>query len=145
MTRAALTVMRLRNADQYVQPGLALVGDAAHGIHPLAGQGVNLGFLDAATLVDVLLDAKRAERPLGSMIVLRRYERARKGNNMAMLGAMDFFKRLFSNTNPLLGLVRNIGLTMADLSGPAKQLTIRRALGLVGELPPLCRRRYPSE
>jgi 2-octaprenylphenol hydroxylase len=137
--------LRLRNADQYVQPGLALVGDAAHGIHPLAGQGVNLGFLDAATLVNVLLEARRDGRALGGMAVLRRYERARKGNNVAMLGAMDFFKRLFSNTNPLLGLVRNLGLTLADLSGPAKQLTIRRALGLVGELPPLCRRRYPSE
>lgn len=132
--------LRLRNADHYVQPGLALVGDAAHGIHPLAGQGVNLGFLDMAALVDVLVEARGTGRPLGSMATLRRYERARKGANIAMLGAMDAFKRLFSNRNIPLGLLRNLGLALADRSGPLKGLIIRRALGLIGELPTLARR-----
>ncbi|MCG8426976.1 MAG: UbiH/UbiF/VisC/COQ6 family ubiquinone biosynthesis hydroxylase [Chromatiales bacterium] len=132
--------LRLRNADHYVKPGLALVGDAAHGIHPLAGQGVNLGFLDAAALVDVLVEAREHGRALSSMATLRRYERARKGANIAMLGAMDGFKRLFSNRNLPLALLRNLGLSLADAAGPIKQLITRRALGLVGELPKLARR-----
>jgi 2-octaprenylphenol hydroxylase len=132
--------LRLRNADHYVKPGLALVGDAAHGIHPLAGQGVNLGFLDAAALVDVLVDARQQGRALGSLACLRRYERARKGADVAMLGAMDAFKRLFSNENRPLALLRNLALNLADASGPLKLLVIKRALGLLGELPSLARR-----
>ncbi len=134
--------LRLRHADHYVLPGLALVGDAAHGIHPLAGQGVNLGLLDAAALVDVLLAARQAGRALGSMATLRRYERARKGANMEMLAAMDLFKRLFSNKNPPLTLARNLGLGLADASGPLKRLVVRRAMGLIGELPTLARPRF---
>ena len=134
--------LKLRNADHYVKPGLALVGDAAHGIHPLAGQGVNLGFLDAATLVDVLCEARSHGRALGSMATLRRYERARKGANIAMLGAMDAFKRLFSNENRPLTLMRNLGLSLMDASGPVKRVIVRRALGLFGELPTLVQRRY---
>ncbi|MET0023340.1 MAG: UbiH/UbiF/VisC/COQ6 family ubiquinone biosynthesis hydroxylase [Sedimenticola sp.] len=134
--------LKLRNADEYVRAGLALVGDAAHGIHPLAGQGVNLGFLDMAQLVDVLLEARKSGRELGSMATLRRYERARKGANMGMLGAMDMFKRLFSNRNRPLTLARNLGLSLANGAGPLKHLIIRRALGLVGELPSLARRRW---
>jgi 2-octaprenylphenol hydroxylase len=126
----AVFPLRLRHADRYVLPGLALVGDAAHGIHPLAGQGVNLGFLDAAELLKVLVAAREAGRPLGSMATLRRYERARKGANMAMLGAMDLFKRLFSNHNRPLALARNLGLDLADASGPLKRMAIRRAMGI---------------
>ncbi len=133
--------LRLRNADHYVQPGLALVGDAAHGIHPLAGQGVNLGFLDAAELVDVLVAARRAGRPLGGMPTLRRYERARRSADMEMLALMDLFKRLFSNDLPPLRLLRNLGLRLADASGPLKGLLVRRAMGLAGELPSLARYR----
>lgn len=133
--------LRLRNADHYVLPGLALIGDAAHGIHPLAGQGVNLGLLDAAELAEVLVEARRAHRPLGSLKTLRRYERARKGANIAMLGAMDLFKRLFSNDLVPLALLRNLGLDLADRAGPLKGLVTRRALGLVGELPELARYR----
>ncbi|MBA1331216.1 2-octaprenyl-3-methyl-6-methoxy-1,4-benzoquinol hydroxylase, partial [Candidatus Endoriftia persephone str. Guaymas] len=100
----------------------ALWGDAAHAIHPLAGQGVNLGFLDAATLAEVLIEARSAGRPIGAFATLRRYERARKGSNMAMLGAMDGFKRLFSNQILPLKLARNLGLNLADHAGPLKQL-----------------------
>ena len=141
----ALFPLRLRHADQYVLRGLALVGDAAHGIHPLAGQGVNLGFLDAAVLVDVLREARDRGRPLGDLSTLRRYERARRGGNLEMLGAMDLFKRLFSNTNPALGVMRNLGLRLADRSGPLKRLMARRAMGLIGERPSLMRRRLEGD
>ena len=129
----------LRNADRYIQSGLALVGDAAHGIHPLAGQGVNLGFLDIATLTDILQAARKTGHALGAFSTLRRYERARKGADMIMLGVMDLFKRLFSNDNTPLSLIRNLGLNLADASGPIKHLIMRRAMGLTGELPTLTR------
>jgi 2-octaprenylphenol hydroxylase len=135
--------LRLGHAQHYVKPGLALVGDAAHAIHPLAGQGVNLGFLDAATLAETLIQARASGRPLGGLSTLRRYERARKGGNMAMLAAMDFFKRTFSNEIVPLKQLRNLGLTLADRSGPLKHLVMRRALGLIGELPALARYRPP--
>ncbi len=131
--------LRLQHADAYVQAGLALVGDAAHAVHPLAGQGVNLGFLDAAALADVLLEARRKGRSIGSFTTLRRYERARKGENMAMLAAMDAFKRLFSNDILPLRLIRNLGLKLTDTATPVKHLIMRRALGLTGELPTLAR------
>ena len=137
----ALFPLRLQHAENYVEPGLALVGDAAHAIHPLAGQGVNLGFLDAATLADVLAHARLRGRPLGAMATLRRYERARKGANLAMMGAMDLFKRLFSNDNAALSVARNLGLRAADIATPVKHAIMRRALGVSGERPSLAIRR----
>lgn len=133
--------LRLGHAQTYIRPGLALVGDAAHAIHPLAGQGVNLGFLDAAALAEVFIWAKQKGRRIGSWETLRRYERARKGPNMGMLGAMDFFKHLFSNKILPLQLARNLGLSLVDSTGPMKQFFIKRAMGLTGDLPPLARYR----
>jgi len=131
--------LRLQHANTYIKPGLALVGDAAHVIHPLAGQGVNLGLLDAATLIDVLVEARTRKRVLGSFSNLRRYERARMGDNVLMQGAMDGFKRLFSNQVVPLQLVRNLGLGMVDHAGPVKRMIARQALGTTGELPSLAK------
>ncbi len=131
--------LRLQHAQAYVQPGLALIGDAAHVVHPLAGQGVNLGLLDAASLAEVILDALAAGQDFASLATLRRYERWRKGNNLLMLGMMDGFKRLFGNSLPPLRLLRNLGLRLTDAAGPVKQALIRRAMGLDGDLPRLTR------
>jgi 2-octaprenylphenol hydroxylase len=129
--------LRLQHAESYVLPRLALIGDAAHAVHPLAGQGVNLGFLDAAQLAQVLDEARQRQRDVGALATLRRYERARKGDNLAMLAAMDGFKRLFSNDRTALRLLRHAGLNLADRMFPLKRLLLRRALGLGGGLPPL--------
>lgn len=131
--------LRLQHANAYVRPGLALVGDAAHVIHPLAGQGVNLGLLDAGVLVDVLTAARQSGEPLGGMGVLRRYERGRKGHNLAVQYAMDGFKHLFSNSNPGLYLLRNLGLGLANRFPAMRHGFERVALGQGIELPSLAR------
>ena len=131
--------LRRQHAHAYVKPGLALIGDAAHVIHPLAGQGVNLGLLDAAALAEVILDAVAAGHDLGSLKVLRRYERWRKGDNLLMMGVMDGFKRLFGATPPPVRLLRNLGLNLTDAAGPLKHRIARRAMGLDGDLPRLAR------
>ncbi|MCN4143879.1 MAG: UbiH/UbiF/VisC/COQ6 family ubiquinone biosynthesis hydroxylase [Thiohalomonas sp.] len=124
--------LRLRHAKHYVQEHLALIGDAAHTVHPLAGQGVNLGLLDAVVLAEEVLRAYEKKRALGAMSTLRRYERRRKADNIAMLAAMDGFKRLFSNDITPLKLLRNAGLNLADKFIPFKNLMIKRAMGLSG-------------
>lgn len=133
--------LRLQHATDYVKPRLALVGDAAHTIHPLAGQGVNLGLLDAATLAEVLLDAGAAKRDIGAYHVLRRYERWRKGDNLTMMAAMDGFKRLFGSRIPPVQWARNLGLGLTDAMPAAKRLIMRHAMGLEGDLPRLARNR----
>jgi 2-octaprenylphenol hydroxylase len=126
--RAAFPLRKLK-AERYVLDGVALIGDAAHVIHPLAGQGVNLGFLDAAMLMDVLIEARAHRESIGAMGVLRRYERARKGHNLAVQSAMDGFKHLFSNNNPALSLIRNLGLGVAHHVSPLRRQFERVALG----------------
>jgi len=132
--------LRMQHAEQYVKPRLALIGDAAHAVHPLAGQGVNLGFLDAAALATALDVAKGRGRDIGGLWTLRRYERARRGDNILMLAAMDGFKRLFSNAVPPLGILRSAGLSTVDRLAPLKHLFMRHALGLGDDMPPLARR-----
>lgn len=129
--------LRQRHAKRYVESGLALIGDAAHSIHPLAGQGVNLGFLDAAVLAEVLLHAlQRGEQP-GDVRVLSRYERRRMPHNLAMMAAMEGFERLFQADPLPIRLLRNSGLNWVDELPDAKALFVRRALGLAGDLPEL--------
>ncbi len=125
----------LKHANSYSSERLVLAGNAAHAIHPLAGQGLNLGVSDVAALTEVLLDAKRAHRDIGDLAVLRKYERWRKADNLGVMAAMDGFKRLFSNDSKPLSLLRNVGLTLANKSGPIKTMMVRRAMGIGGDLP----------
>ncbi len=138
-TLRAAFPLQLLHARAYVRQGFALIGDAAHVVHPLAGQGVNLGLLDAAALAEVILDAHARQRDIGDVGVLRRYERARKGGNLAMITALDGFKRLFSNDIAPLCLLRNAGLSAVDRFTPLKNAFVRRAMGLQGDLPDLAR------
>lgn len=131
--------LRQRHAKRYVEPGLVLIGDAAHVIHPLAGQGVNLGFLDAAVLAEVLLHAQARAEDLADVRVLSRYERRRMPHNMGMMAAMEGFERLFQSNWLGLRLLRNLGLRQVDPSASAKALFVRQALGLSGDLPELAR------
>ena len=135
----ALFPLRLQHAEQYVLPGLALVGDAAHVIHPLAGQGVNLGFLDAGALVDALVAGRERGQPPGAMRALRAYERARRGHNTATQLAMDAFKHVFGSRSSVVGAVRNLGLGMAGRIGPLRRQFERVALGEGVDLPSLSR------
>jgi 2-octaprenylphenol hydroxylase len=139
VSKRAAFPLRMQHAESYVQPRLALVGDAAHVIHPLAGQGVNLGLLDAAALVDVLTAARGENRDIGELRVLQRYERWRRGDNLIMTAATDGLKRLFGSSHPLLRLARNRGLGLVNATTPLKNLFIRHAMGLAGDLPTLVR------
>jgi 2-octaprenylphenol hydroxylase len=127
--------LRLQHATQYVLPRIALVGDAAHAIHPLAGQGANLGFLDVAWLAAIL---ETVNDP-GGIAALRRYERARKGDNLRMMAAMDGFKRVFGTASGPLVWLRRLGLGVADNSRILKQGLVRHAMGVNGDLPQLAR------
>ena len=131
--------LRQRHAKRYIQAGLALIGDAAHTIHPLAGQGVNLGFLDAATLAEVFLHALRRGEALASEKTLSRFERRRMPHNLAMMAAMEGFQRLFQADPLSVRWLRNSGLNLVDGLAEAKALFVRQALGLSGDLPELAR------
>ncbi|MCY1280339.1 2-octaprenylphenol hydroxylase [compost metagenome] len=131
--------LRQRHAKRYVEEGLALIGDAAHTIHPLAGQGVNLGFLDAAVLAEVLLHANTRGERLADERVLGRFERRRMPHNLAMMAAMEGFERLFQADPMPLRWLRNSGLKWVDGLPEAKALFVRQALGLSGDLPDLAK------
>nr|WP_187669325.1 2-octaprenyl-3-methyl-6-methoxy-1,4-benzoquinol hydroxylase [Pseudomonas carbonaria] len=131
--------LRQRHAKRYIEAGLALIGDAAHSIHPLAGQGVNLGFLDAAVLAEVLLHALGRGERLAEPRVLSRYERRRMPHNLAMMAAMEGFERLFQADPLPVRWLRNAGLDWVDGLPEAKAMFVRQALGLSGDLPELAR------
>ncbi len=127
--RVALTQ---RHAIDYVQPNVALIGDAAHAIHPLAGQGVNLGFKDVAALattVGQFIAAGGAPAGLGDAALLGRYQRRRQPDNLATMAAMEGLKRLFGSANPVLRLARNWGLNQFDRAELVKQWVVRAAAG----------------
>ena len=119
-----------RHALQYVQPGLALVGDAAHTIHPLAGQGVNLGYRDVDALIDVLVNARSYGEAWASYPVLKRYQMRRMADNFIMQSGMDLFYAGFSNNLPPLRFMRNLGLMAAKRAGVLKRQALKYALGL---------------
>jgi len=129
--------------DEYCRPHFVLVGDAAHSVHPLAGQGVNLGMMDAACLTQVLAEARAqgaSMQALSELRVLRRYERWRKSENTLALRAMDGINQLFSNDRPVLRQVRRVGLSVVQKVPLLKRQLMLRALGVAGEVPELVRR-----
>jgi 2-octaprenylphenol hydroxylase len=128
-TRHAFPLQQ-QHARDYVQPGLALVGDAAHTIHPLAGQGVNLGFADAECLAQVIQAAMQRGEDFASLQTLSRYQRQRKGENLGMMLGMEAFKRAFGSDELAIRWLRNTGLKIADGNRTLKQMLIKRAMGL---------------
>ncbi len=122
-------------AEAYIADRLALIGDAAHVVHPLAGQGANLGILDAAALSEVLATAAGRQRDPGERPVLRRYERWRKGDNRLMMHVMTGFKELFTRQDFPLPLLRNLGLDITDRLPPLKHYLMEHAMGIRGDIP----------
>lgn len=129
--------LRRMHAHRYVQARVALIGDAAHTLHPLAGQGVNLGLLDAAALAETLIEAAAEQRDIGDVQVLQAYERWRRLDNLTMLAVMDLFYRVFGNSSPPIRLLRGLGLGLANRLTPAKHYVMRYAMGLAGRQPRL--------
>lgn len=132
--------LRLLHARQYAAQRVALIGDAAHTVHPLAGQGINLAFLDAAALVDVVGEAVEAGDDPGEPAVLRRYERWRKAEAVPAIALLDGIKRLFSGGNPLQSRVRRGALELTQSLPPLKRVLMQRALGIAGDVPASVRR-----
>jgi 2-octaprenyl-6-methoxyphenol hydroxylase len=131
--------LALELAERMTAPRLALIGDAAHGVHPIAGQGLNLGLKDVAALAQVLVDAVRLGEDLGSPVVLERYARWRRFDNVMLAAATDGFTRLFSTDNPLVRLARGAGMGVVNAVGPARRFFMQEAGGAVGDLPRLLR------
>jgi 2-octaprenylphenol hydroxylase len=127
------------HAHEYCRSGLALIGDAAHTIHPLAGQGANLGFLDCACLVEVLAGALGAGEDWTGLRVLRRYERWRRSENALMMALVDGLNRLFGTAHPAVSSLRRLGLGLVGRQAPLRRALIERALGVRGDLPKLVR------
>ncbi len=132
--------LALWHARDYVRPRLALVGDAAHTIHPLAGQGVNLGFLDCAALAEVLAAAVAADDEPSGLRTLRRYERWRRSENALMLGTTDALNRLFGERSVAVAAARRLGMALVGGQPLARRAMVRRALGLAGDLPAIVTR-----
>ncbi|MBS0294962.1 MAG: UbiH/UbiF/VisC/COQ6 family ubiquinone biosynthesis hydroxylase [Proteobacteria bacterium] len=131
--------LSLSLAERMTAPRTAILGDAAHGVHPIAGQGLNLGLKDAAALAEVLADALRLGEDIGSEAVLERYARWRRFDNVMLAAATDVFTRLFSNDQPLIRLGRDLGMAAVNRIGPARRFFMQEAGGAVGDLPRLLR------
>ena len=127
--------LKLMHADQFVTSRVALVGDAAHGIHPIAGQGVNLGYRDVAALSELLINQRKLGLDMGGDDVLSHYQRWRKFDSVSMTASTDILNRLFSNNLPGMSLLRRAGMTAVEHMPPLKKLFMRHAMGLIGDLP----------
>lgn len=129
----------LQYAKEQIGERVALIGNAAHTLHPVAGQGFNLGLRDVAVMAQVLTDAQRAGEDIGSLQVLQKYADWRRRDHRRVVGFTDGLVRLFSNNAPPLVMARNLGLVLADVFPPIKRLITRQAMGLSGKLPRLSR------
>lgn len=129
--------MQLLHSRQYVKPGLALVGDAAHCCHPVGGQGINLGIRDVAALAEVIQTAIAQGEDFSTLAVLKRYQRWRRWENLLILGFTDILTRTFSNQIAPLVWIRRCGLWGMEHIQPIKSFTIKLMLGMVGRVPRL--------
>ena len=127
----------LQHAYHYTQDRLALIGDAAHGMHPIAGQGLNMGIRDVAVLAEILVNAHRLGRDIGSADVLAEYEQWRRFDNTVMLAVTDITTRLFSNDIAPIRWARDIGLAIVEKIPPLKKTFMSHAMGYAGTLPKL--------
>jgi 2-octaprenylphenol hydroxylase len=132
----------MRHVKHYIRPRIALVGDAAHTIHPLAGQGVNLGLMDAACLAQIIFTSKFHHHDFGQYPYLRRFERWRKGDNWLMIMAMEIFKHLFASSTSVAIKTRKLGLQISDQNSFIKNQFIHHALGVKGDLPELAMEKF---
>jgi 2-octaprenyl-6-methoxyphenol hydroxylase len=132
--------VQLMQSDRYVQPRLALIGDAAHCCHPVGGQGMNMGIRDAAALAEVLITAHQQGENIADLAVLQRYERWRKTENWLILGFTDLLDRTFSTTFLPIVMIRRMGLWMLDHIRPVKSLALRLMTGFTGRMPKLAKR-----
>ncbi len=137
--------IRWGQAQRYIDDRLALVGDAAHSVHPLAGQGVNMGMLDASALVQVLVEGRRKGQDAGSQRVLRRYERWRKSENGLVIKALDTTHRIFEPGAAGKRMVRNVALAGAASVSPLNRFLMKVAMGLVGDVPTLAHGVIPGK
>lgn len=131
--------LSLQMAEKLTAPRIAILGDAAHGVHPVAGQGLNMGLKDAAALAEVLTDAVRLGEDIGSELVLERYARWRRFDNAALAAGFDGFVRLFSNDLPPVRLARDVGMAVVNRIGPLRRAFMHEAGGATGDLPKLLR------
>ncbi len=131
--------LTLVHAERYVDHRLALLGDAAHAIHPIAGQGLNLGLRDVAALAETIVDAQRLGLDIGDGLALERYQRWRRFDNLVLMAVTDGMNRLFSNDIAPVRLARDLGMAAVNRLPPLKRLFMRHAMGMVGDLPRLAR------
>ncbi len=131
--------LTLVHAERYVDHRLALLGDAAHAIHPIAGQGLNLGLRDVAALAEAVVDAQRLGLDIGDGLALERYQRWRRFDNLVLMAVTDGMNRLFSNDIAPVRLARDFGMAAVNRVPPLKRLFMRHAMGIVGDLPRLSR------